>query len=138
MAGTREAGQALKDIREHTYGWTQRDVSNKSRERWGDEGEIDQAVLSKIERGALAKPLNLREAAVLCVLYNKPLSWLAELYGLPVVQVEAGHFRETVVQRLANVLDQLPARSARREQLIRWVDFAIQQTLAGMGEEKGA
>lgn len=138
MASTHEAGQALKFIRENTYGWTQRDVSNKSREKWGEDGEIDQAVLSKIERGALAKPLNLREAAELAVLYNKPLSWIAELYGLPVIQVEEGHFSESVVQRLENVLAMLPANSARREQLIRWVDFAIQQTLAGAAEEKGA
>lgn len=125
---TREAGIALRDIRENTYGWTQRDVSNKTRDEYGE--EIDQAVLSKIERGALAKPINLREAALLAATYRKPISWSAELYGVPVIHIEEGHYKEPVVDELYRVLDHLPANSPLREQLIRRVKYDIKEALS--------
>jgi hypothetical protein len=134
----REAGHVLMQIRKHTYGWSQREVGAKSREKWGEDGEIDQAVLSKIERGAIAKPPNLREASMLCILYNKPLSWFAELYGLPVVYVEEGHYKEPIVDELYTVLDRLPINDPRREQLIRWVDFAIRQAKFESSDGKSA
>jgi transcriptional regulator with XRE-family HTH domain len=134
----REAGHVLMQIRKDTYGWNQRQVEAKSREQWGEDREIDQAVLSKIERGATAKPPSLREAALLCILYKKPLSWFAELYGLPVVRVEEGHYKEPIMDKLYAVLDRLPANDLRRERLIRWVDFAIQQTLFESDNGKSA
>jgi hypothetical protein len=98
---------------------------------------LDQAVLSKIERGALAKPLNLREAAELAALYKKPLAWIAELYGLPVME-STTPAQEPTIERYAQALRRIPANDPLREDMIRWVDFAIDQALKRYESEKGA
>jgi len=132
-ATLRRAGRKLRDIREHDYEWTQRDVEQRSRERWGADSGIDQAVLSKIERGAIAKPPNLKEAAQLAELYDRPLSWIAQLYGLPVVHAEVeGAPAEPAVTRLSLLLRRLLVGDPRREALLDWVNFAMKQAQVPM------
>lgn len=119
-----EAGRKLRQLREDKK-WVLRDVENESIRRYGEEGAIRMAQLSRIEKGQFDR-VSLDDAVRLGALYGMNPTEVASLYGLW-TEGPSDH-RPQAIQD-AEILGKTLPEDIRQEHL-QWIEFANMQARA--------
>lgn len=116
-----EAGRKLRQIREDKQ-WVQRDVENETLRRYGEEGVIKTAQLSRIEKGQFDR-VSLDDAVRLGALYGLSPNEVAALYGLwENLTEERRPPQLTEAEILAKTLPE-----DLRVEYLQWIEFASMQ-----------
>jgi transcriptional regulator with XRE-family HTH domain len=117
------AGAKLRQQRE-LYGMTLEDVQQRTYEQFGKAGMVKYGHLSKIERGMLVKPPNIKVIANLAAVYHMKPEQIMEWYGLSSGESE-DMAEPPVITRTKLFLMQLKSDDPKRAELLKLIEFAL-------------
>lgn len=121
-----EAGRRLRQIREDKK-MVLRDVEAATLRRFGEQGAIRMAQLSRIEKGFFDR-ISLDDAFHLADIYDLSPEYVGSLYGLWREQNAPEESRPTQLVEAEQVLKTLP--EGERDEFLNWIEFATMQARA--------